>query len=488
MCSGALSEAFLIFVMKTNLRPKPMRADALDALRGFAIVMMVLCGAIIMGVLPAWMSHCQEPPPYSAFDPSIYGITWVDLVFPFFLFAMGAAFPFSIGSKLEAGVPIRNIITQIVLRSVKLAFFAIFLQNIYPWASQCPDPAVKSIIALIGFLLLFLMFTRFSFIRTRWVALAVNLTGYCAGIALMFWSNSYSGQPFNLYNSNIIILILANMALFGMLLYLATAFNSKVRMAVMALLFCFFLSADTGTGWQADVMNWSPLPWFIRLGYLRYLFIIVPGIYAGEWLREWLRSERPSAGTHARPVAVIFIAVLSVAVIVVNLWGLFTRSLVANLLVSGALVAAIMLLCRLAGHFRPILMRLTAFAGLLLMMGLFVESFQGGIRKDDPTFSYYFVTAGLAAYCLTALLVLCDIYHHRRICAPLTMAGKNPMIAYVAVNLLLMPVFDLLGIGDQYVDFWASTPMLAFARGLILTVLATLVAMFFTRIKWFWRT
>ena len=78
------------------------RALALDALRGYAIITMVLSATIVTHVLPGWMSHAQTPPDH-VFNPLLPGITWVDLVFPFFLFAMGAAFPFSIKKRAEKG-------------------------------------------------------------------------------------------------------------------------------------------------------------------------------------------------------------------------------------------------------------------------------------------------------------------------------------------------------------------------------------------------
>ena len=88
------------------------RASSLDALRGYAILTMVLSGSVAWGVLPGWMYHAQVGPRSNfVFDGSIYGITWVDLVFPFFLFAMGAAFPFSIGNKYRKGPP-ENYIRQ----------------------------------------------------------------------------------------------------------------------------------------------------------------------------------------------------------------------------------------------------------------------------------------------------------------------------------------------------------------------------------------
>ena len=87
------------------------RAFSLDAFRGYAIITMILSGTIAWGVLPGWMYHAQSGPRSNfLFDPTVYGITWVDLVFPFFLFAMGAAFPFSIGSKYDKGVDRKSVV------------------------------------------------------------------------------------------------------------------------------------------------------------------------------------------------------------------------------------------------------------------------------------------------------------------------------------------------------------------------------------------
>ena len=106
------------------------RAISLDAFRGYAIVMMVLSGTIASNVLPAWMYHAQVGPRTGYnFDPTLYGITWVDLVFPFFLFALGAAIPFSIGGKLDKGERIGKVIGDCVLRGLRLTFFAILLNK-----------------------------------------------------------------------------------------------------------------------------------------------------------------------------------------------------------------------------------------------------------------------------------------------------------------------------------------------------------------------
>ena len=82
------------------------RIATIDALRGLAIFGMILCAYIgWQSGLPAWMFHAQLPPPDYVFSPDVRGITWVDLVFPFFLFAMGAAFPLAMRKRLDTGTP-----------------------------------------------------------------------------------------------------------------------------------------------------------------------------------------------------------------------------------------------------------------------------------------------------------------------------------------------------------------------------------------------
>jgi predicted acyltransferase len=45
------------------------------------------------------------PPPDHKFNPAIPGITWVDLVFPFFLFSMGVAIPLALRNGKEKLMP-----------------------------------------------------------------------------------------------------------------------------------------------------------------------------------------------------------------------------------------------------------------------------------------------------------------------------------------------------------------------------------------------
>ena len=59
--------------------------------------------------------------------------------------------------------------------------------------------------------------------------------------------------------------------------------------------------------------------------------------------------------------------------------------------------------------------------------------------------------------------------------------------AYVVGDLLIMPLANILGIASL-LSYFQQNAWLGFLQGAILTSLAVLVTMFFTKIKWFWRT
>lgn len=465
------------------------RAYSLDALRGYAIVTMVLASQIASGILPAWMYHCQEPPPSHAFNGAIYGITWVDLVFPFFLFAMGAAFPLSLGKKFYKGMSKYTLAWHSVERGIKLTFFAIFIQHMYPSSISNPQDPRAWIIAIIAFALMFLMFMQLPIKMPNWGHRLVEYGAYAIGIFMMLNIDYVDSKPFSLSYSNIIILVLANMALFGSLVYIFTIKNWIARIAVLPFVMAVFLGSATEGSWVGSVMNFSPLPWMYQFRFLKYLFIVLPGSVIGEYLMQWMaeRKEKGTERTEREKKITPILLLLSVFIIVFNLYGLFTRQLVLNLFVTIATLAVFFWLLRNRSVNLDFWNKLFVAGAYLLMLGLFFEAYEGGIRKDSSTFSYYFVTSGLACFALMGFSIMCDVYKWRRAMAPLVMSGQNPMIAYVASGLLIMPLFNLLGIAD-YLHYLETNPWLGVLRGFVMTSFAVMVAMFFTKIKWFWRT
>lgn len=464
------------------------RAFSLDALRGYAIITMVLSATVASGVLPGWMYHAQVGPRSGfAFDPSFYGITWVDLVFPFFLFAMGAAFPFSIGKKLEKGENKLRIVWDCLLRGCRLTFFAIFIQHMYPWVTSSPQDTQSWLIALAAFALMFPMFMRIPIKMPQWVRWGIQLLAYVIGVLMLLTVDYANNREFSLSYSNIIILVLANMSIFGSLVYLFTVNYKWARIAILPFIMAVFLGSQTDDSWIKAVMYYSPIPWMYSFYYLKYLFIVIPASIAGEYLKDWLQNGTEIIPCLKEKQQTPFILLVAVSVIILNLYGLYTRQLLLNLSGTVILLSCLFWLLKVKSNNMIYWKKLFTAGSYLLMLGLFFEAYEGGIRKDDSTYSYYFVTAGLAFMAMIAFSILCDIYKCRQLTRPLEMAGQNPMIAYVATSLVVMPVLSLLGV-TTYLSYLQQNAWLGFLRGIIITTLAALIAIAFTKIKCFWRT
>lgn len=551
-----------------NNNQKP-RAHALDALRGYAIITMVLSAMEAFSVLPRWMYHAQVPPPDHVFDPTIYGITWVDIIFPFFLFSMGAAIPLSLGRQHAKGESIMKLTWKTVQRWVKLTFFAIFIIHAFPFMLGYEQEWMRYAMPIFFFILLCLMFMPNPFGLSPYKARAITWSAYLVAVGFMLLQPYAGGAPFRLTDSDCIMLILANVSLTGSIIYLLTIGHPLRRLALLPFLVALFMAAHTANSWPALLIHTSWLPWLYLPAYQEYLLIIIPGTVAGEWIAQWLekmkandkskglvdnyqkkseavlengnllkggreavlenwnkvkndekavlenenkvrtRSEEMKEKENALALPV---ALLSLALIVVNVVLLFGRHLVANLvatMVLTALTAWLLRSRRKAGttgveaakqetsnqrsssapasptlHFWQ---RLSSAGAYLLLLGLCLESYEGGIRKDDVTLSYLFVTCGLAFYALLLLTVVCDHWHVRWLCAPLEMVGKNPMVAYVSASMVIIPVLILTHI-YPYIDALSSEPLTGFLKGVLLTALCMALTAWFTHKRWFWKT
>lgn len=463
------------------------RADSIDLLRGLAIVGMVLSGQMLWhSDLPAWLFHAQVPPPAFKFDPGVAGITWVDLVFPFFLFSMGAAFPLSMRRKLEQkGESAASVVSGIVQRWALLVFFSIALANLRPgMLGQFPSwcMALMQLGAWLCFWLLFLRVDRLS----RRQNLLMHFGGFAGLVLLMCAAKWLGGAEISLYNSDIIILVLANMALFGSLIWLCTRNSLNARLAVLAIVAALRFGSQTEGSWNEALWNWTPASWLFSFDFLKYLCIIIPGTIAGEFFYQRMQQESgaESASPKYRMTAAAIIAAL---LVILNVWGLFARYLVFNLAASIVLGAALHFLLRRdttpSGRLH---LRLTDWGLFWLLLGLCLEACEGGIKKDYATFSYFFVTSGLASATLVCSSVLMQTWGLRF--GALVKCGRNPMVAYTAAGFMLTPLLILTHTAPWLQWFSELDPWTGVLRGVIVTAVVMAVTVFCTDKKLYWRT
>lgn len=470
------------------------RALALDALRGYAIITMVLSATVVAGILPEWMYHAQTPPPTHAYQPEISGLTWVDLVFPFFLFAMGAALPFSLGSRLERGERVWRVVLNVVLRWLQLAFFAIFIQHFYPYVLSSPQDLRAWGLAIGAFAVLFPMFMRFEKVP-MWGRVAIKVAAYGVAVAMLLATSYAGGRTFSPEFSNIIILILSNVALFAGVVYVATSAKwlqgrgRWVRVVLFAVLALLVMGGDVEGSWAQSVLHYSPLWWLLRFDYLRYLLILLPAIEAGELLRESMKgadAQTPhDAKTHRwaglLAVAAVVMVVGTLGTVQNHLIGAWAVVTVASLLVM-AVVAG-----KIGGSMGTLWRGLTLLAAVLMVLGIMAEPLQGGVKKDPATLGYLFTTAGLAVSALVALSVTVDYFGYRKATAFLWQSGQNPMVAYVACDLLVYPLLNITG-GVALLAPLYGSPWLGALHGVVLTAITVLITMLTTQRKWYWRT
>ncbi|MDN3920324.1 DUF5009 domain-containing protein [Roseateles violae] len=435
----------------------PPRDPALDALRGLAILGMVLSGSLAFGdALPGWMFHAQQPPPLHRFEPTRAGISWVDLVFPFFLFSMGAAMPLAM-RKLKGNL---EALVAIGRRFALLLFFALFTQHMKPANLQSLAPWAALTLPLLAFGLLSLMLGP---ARPK-----IKAAAWCGSALLLALLPFQRGAGFELGRSDIILLVLADMALFGGLLYWFTRDRPLLRIALLPLLAAVLLGRQVSGSWNAALAGFTPAAWAYQFYYLKYLFILVPGMFAGEWLIGTARCE----------AAPRWPAAVALTLIVTNLSLLYAREPGWNLLASLALTG-LLLWC--ASALDPLGQRCVQAGGYLLLLGLALEALEGGIRKDSSTFSYYAVGSGLAFFALLAL---------RGLPAALTrwlaIHGRNPLLAYVAGALVVLPLLHLSGLHAPW-SALNSGWLQGLAKGLLFTAAVSALTLAFTRRAWVWK-
>ena len=220
------------------------RIASIDALRGITIIMMIFCAAFGWNSgLPAWMFHCQCPPPTYAFDPTVKGITWVDLVFPWFLFAMGAAIPFSLGGKLRKGIGMGRVSLDLLKRWLTLAAFGLVLGN----AGLITDYSAwgPSLLRLGIWCGLFLALWRVPS-GSKIPGWAVNIAGVIAIIALLVVEKFAFGVSLSLHSNDIIIMVLSLVALVGGFAWLITRGKPVWRLTLLVV-----VAALKEVSWQA---------------------------------------------------------------------------------------------------------------------------------------------------------------------------------------------------------------------------------------------
>ncbi|MES2179733.1 MAG: DUF5009 domain-containing protein [Gemmatimonadota bacterium] len=463
-----------------------VRVFGLDAVRGISLLAMNLTFALpSVMLLPAWMYHTQYPPPTGAYVARA-GLTWQDIIFPGFLFAMAAAIPIRGSQLIAAGEPMPSILWGALKRTALLYLFSLIIGHVNPFETH-NETRTGNLIAIAGFLTLFALFVQR---KPEWnpsVFVWLRRVGWVGAAILLFVLPATWGGSFSMTRRDTIITSIAFVYVVCTLIWLVTRQKPMLRLAIVLVVAVLKVLSPVvgpvGAFWSLSPMPWLYEPWFFEL-----LLIALPGTIAGDLLVEWTRyaaGDRPASRDeehlgHLRGVAAIGFGMPVVLVV-----GLYQRQLIGTTAaVLASVLAGAYLLRRGTSDRDRLLARIGAWAGALLIAGILLEPLEGGIKKDPQTMSFLLLCGGLWLGVLLAATILIDVVGGawRRIFEPIILAGQNAMLAYVIFTLFLLHIAYYLGFGD----FLSATPPQQVVRGVLVTtvVMALLWTASKKRIVW----
>jgi predicted acyltransferase len=375
-------------------------------------------------IVPDWMVHFSERHRHGS------GMTFVDLVFPAFLFIVGMSIPFAIGGRMARGEPVWRTLGHIIIRTLSLLLIGILMVN------ETPDTAALGWSGDWWCVLMYLSaIAAFCSISTRpsasesrrqaWrlINVCVRLAGLAALVWLAFAFRGAKGQriitlaPFSLHTEWYGILGLIGWAyLVACVIFLVFRGQRTALLGCMALLMCLF-AADR------------------------------KGVFEGFWLNK-IVGIGETLGSQAAIT-------------------------VGGLLLGSMLSAADMATLKARTRFTFWFVAGCAAAALLLNRAY-------GISKNAATPSWCFWACAITAALWYVFYLICDVRPVKSISRPLALAGQNVLLAYL-ISEMLPGLLDALGLGDSYGHLAATLPF-AITRSALCGVLILLLSTSLNRI------
>lgn len=423
------------------------RAVALDVLRGVSIFGMVFSANIPFGILPAWMYHRQTPPPSHVFNPNVPGITWVDLVLPIFIFCMGVAIPLALNKKIEAGKNFWNIAQSIIKRYFMLVIFAILIAHFQ--TSAIPKSFVNFhflgtyikkydlfLITIIGFLSLFSIYV---IIENQQQKKKWRIIGWTAIVSLLLLLHYMYDLKFSLHRSNIIILLLANVYLFGAFSWYFTRSDKLNRLLLLVIWGAIQITCKT-THFDEALNQISGLSWLFLFRMTHYMLLIIPATIVGDIIYQQLTAENSKNTSYSDKKGE---KIISHSIFLLGIW--FVVALYNRWLLLLYISTPIVLACfyYLVKKYSPSSLSFFKIAAYMILVGLILEPAEGGIKKDPVTASYLFITGGISILWLIFFNYVCQTNEKSHFVKLFAGAGSNPLLAYVATNWFIIPLMNL---------------------------------------------
>jgi heparan-alpha-glucosaminide N-acetyltransferase len=260
------------------------RIKSIDIIRGLTILVMIFVNDLAgVANVPAWMKHA----------PTMHdGMTFVDWVFPAFLFIVGMSIPFSIGRRIERGDKMSSIWKHILIRVAGLLVLGFFMVN----GDLLSDRGIINphLWALLMYVFVIVIWNKNSdpdsLLSKKWIKWTAGIG--LAALLFLFRTNDQTGLiQMRPYWWGILGLI-GWAYLVACLFYIPLKKNQFALLSGTVILFCFYMAVNAGM-----LNNYSFVQVIWPGKYISYTIgshpaIVILGMILGIKLRE--NVEKPN--------------------------------------------------------------------------------------------------------------------------------------------------------------------------------------------------
>jgi heparan-alpha-glucosaminide N-acetyltransferase len=397
--------------ISTAEQPTTTRLASIDIFRGLTMVVMIFVNDLdsVRG-LPWWTHHMAA---------NINAMTYVDMVFPFFLFIVGLSMPLAIRQRLKKNPSMPALWLHVVIRAASLIVLGLILANV-----ELADPA------------------RMGINRYVWAILA--LTG--ASLFLSVYKGSEHATTLHRW-----------LRVFGLVLTVA--------------MFAIF-RRTTHDGHVAWIDGSYPE----ILGLIGYTYFAVAVLYIST--RRWLWA--PLAWLVALVTLNAFCTAQGNALarhVPLYIWP-FHNGSSASLTMAGIVTSIIFLGAHRWQTLHQKILLGVAFGFSALTAGWLLTPL--GISKNRATPTWCLYSIGAAVLLFTLLYWVCDVKKQTAWASFARPAGTNTLLTYLIPDFYYF-LIPLAGI--SYFETHLNFGWLGVIRSAIFTALVLAVAAVFTKLK-----
>jgi heparan-alpha-glucosaminide N-acetyltransferase len=415
------------------------RITSIDAARGFVMLAMIFVNdlaGVSDKIVPWWMKHYSDMQP----TPTINnGMTFVDFVFPGFLFLAGMSIPFALGNRLTKGEPWYRILPHMLIRTASLLLLGIMMVNGEEIPAKRPQVSHDTWIAL--------MFT-------------FGILAFCQ--ITPFWLNKQDAPRQRRWRR-----ISFGTRIFGLVGLIVLAFDRRVLAKPIINFFPFSLH----TSWYGilGLIGWAYL--MASIVYLvfrnrRLPLAVCTALLLGFWVADNNGSfDNFYLPGFLAPVGTTIAAIVST----INDHVSFGEALgsLAAITTAGALLATILVTPDTVRAWPRIKFTLWFIAAAAFAAMLFYKPFLDW--KNDATPPWCLWAASVTAAIWLIFYIVGDVFRLTWLTKPFAIAGQNVLLAYLFSE-GMESVFNLIKLGDWYDHLSGNTLETAIMRSLGLGV------------------